>query len=77
MENKLTKLQDLLNLTNKIFKSDISWEAKFDLIFSDNISRAVFDLISLDYYDPDTTYEEDVSAFVHAFRDYVKPLLTE
>ena len=39
----------------------------YDMIFSEHISRKI--LIDLDYYDPDTSYEEDVTAFVNAFND--------
>lgn len=40
-------------------------------IFSDKISVKINSLIRLDYYDPDTTYEEDVCAYIAALNDYV------
>ena len=50
-----------------IRNSDASWETKYNLIFSNEISRAIQDTgIEFDYCDPDTTYEEDVRAFVDA-----------
>lgn len=47
------------------------WEVAYDLVFSDTISRQVHSTLramnqSLDYYDPDTSYEEDVRAFADA-----------
>lgn len=67
-------LRDLMSLYSKaleIYNSGLSWEAKYDLIFSKEISGR----ISLKYYDPDTSYEEDVTAFMKAFAEYVgKPL---
>lgn len=47
------------------------WESAYDLVFSDAISKRVYAELremnqSLDYYDPDTTYEEDVQAFADA-----------
>ena len=67
--NYLLELHD--NAT-QIVNSDLSWEAKYDLIFSPNLSRKVFDIASgMSYYDPDTTYEEDVMAFYNAFTEYV------
>lgn len=68
MSNKnIKKLIKISNKINNIFNSDISWEEKYDMIFSDKISVKVFKIINLDYYDPDTTYQEDVTAFVNAF----------
>lgn len=48
--------------------NELEWEDKYDLIFSDNISKKVFEICSMDYYDPDTSYEEDVMAFVNALK---------
>ena len=47
----------------------VSWKTKYDLIFSEDLSRAVFKLVRLDYCDPDTSYEDDVRAFVSALED--------
>lgn len=70
------KLEEILQVCEQIQDSNLDDEQKYDLIFSENVSRQVFSLCremgkSLDYYDPDTTYEEDVRAFVHALQDYV------
>ena len=59
------------DIYNHIF---LTWEEKYDLIFSEDISRKVFDLIHLDYYVPDTDYEE-VKAFMDAFNERIKELL--
>jgi hypothetical protein len=67
--NLLEKLTSLYDQTIEIFESDLPWDTKYDLIFSENISVEVFNLIKLDYYDPDTSYEEDVTAFVRYFKD--------
>lgn len=69
MTNILNKLQDLYSQAIEIFESDMLWETKYDLIFSENLSGEVFRLIRMDYYDPDTSYEEDVTAFIQAFKD--------
>lgn len=63
----LTKLRNLHAQAREVFDSNLSWETKYSLIFSKHISCQVFDLISLDYYDPDTSYQEDVMAFMNAF----------
>jgi hypothetical protein len=60
---------------NRIFNSEASWETKYELIFSDAISEKVFRELRLDYYDPDTTYEEDVTAFMNAFNQKMEDIL--
>lgn len=72
--NLVYELQEILSLSKKIIDSELGWEEKYDLIFSESISKAVFRLIDLDYYDPDTSYEEDVLAFVQALKDKVQDL---
>lgn len=62
-------LINLYNKTIEIFESALPWEVKYDEVFSDNISHQVFKLVDLDYYDPDSSYQEDVTAFVEAFKD--------
>lgn len=69
MKKKLLKLH---RKANEIYNNDrFSWEKKFDKIFSDKISVKINSLIRLDYYDPDTTYEDDVCAYITALNDYV------
>jgi len=62
-----TELQQVYKDAKEIFESSISWKAKYDLIFSDNISKKV----SFDWYDPDTSYEEDVTSFMKGFDSYM------
>lgn len=50
----------------RICDTDASWETKYDLIFSEALAKRMSALVRLDYYDPDTTYEEDVRAFCRA-----------
>jgi len=65
------ELQTIFNRATKITLSDMSWEEKYDHIFSDEISNRVLQLTDFDYYDPDTSYEDDVWAFMNAFRDKI------
>jgi len=67
-----TEIRNLYQETIRILNSDDSWEDKYDQIFSQRISRRVRELINLDYCDPDTSYEEDVTAFVSAFKQYME-----
>jgi len=62
--------QELITLNNVchgILESNLSWEEKYKLIFSKEISRTV----QLNYYDPDISYENDVCAWVEAFDEFI------
>ena len=66
------ELQRIYFKAEIIVESDMSWEEKYDLIFSSEISQKVCKLArGFDYYDPDTTYEEDVMAFFNSFKEYL------
>lgn len=67
------KLLDMYSLTTyieNVAKSDVSPRLKYDLIFTNNVSSKVHEMVDLrgtyGYYDPSTTYEEDVAAFASA-----------
>jgi hypothetical protein len=63
------KLTKLFYKAEKIVNSDvISWSEKYDLFFP-GISRKVSSIICIDYYDPDTSYEDDVLAYFSAFKE--------
>ena len=50
-----------------ICNSEATWETKYDLIFSKEVQEGLSGSgIHVIYCDPDTTYEEDVRAFVKA-----------
>ena len=61
------ELHLIYNEARKIFDSNLSWEAKFDLIFSENVSRKV----ELDWVNPDSSCEADVTAFMDEFDRYM------
>lgn len=57
----------------EMFVSTADWEIKYDRIF-DYGAQHVWPLIKalclkLEYYDPDTSYQEDVTAYVQALRE--------
>ena len=66
---------EIIRLNDKIQgilkRKNLTWEQKFNIIFSEGISKRVFEIINLDYYNPDTSYEEDVKAFVEALDKWV------
>ena len=55
--------------------NNVSWEAKYDFVFSGIMSKTVFKIApNFDYYDPDTSYEEDTTAFVSALEKYINEI---
>jgi len=73
MSKTKEKLLKINKKANDIINDEfLTWEEKYDRIFSDKISKKVFELIRLDYWDPDTSYEEDVQAFMSAFNERLK-----
>ena len=47
------------------------WKGLYDLVFSKEISSRIYELYPDFYYtDPDTTYYEDVTAYISSFGDY-------
>jgi hypothetical protein len=72
-QSPLNALLALIRAIETVFEGDLSWETKFDQIF-DCYSERLRPLLNemglrLEYYDPDTTYEEDVTALVTALRE--------
>jgi len=67
--NSIAFILHIYHKAKKIHEAeDLDEREKYDLIFSEEISAKV----SFDYYDPDTSYEEDVSAFMSGFKEYVE-----
>jgi hypothetical protein len=76
-ENKaLGELRQLVTELKEVLDDDeIGWQETFHLVFGTHQKRVKGLLleagIRLDYYDPDTTYEEDARAYVTALDDLV------
>ena len=56
-----------------------AWKVAYEQVFCDAVSsriRTLFDTLHrrFDYYDPDTTYQEDVRAYANALHDRVEEL---
>lgn len=69
--DKMDKIGRYLVLADQVFQiaaSAASAETKYDLIFSEDLSRALGLIFRLEYADPDGSYEEDVAAYVAALR---------
>lgn len=55
------------------------WETTYSLVFNKNMSGKIKDCfnelnVDLDYYDPDTTYKEDVLAYYNAVKEQIETL---
>jgi len=62
---------------SKIY-DDNAWEKLYHKVFSDEISLAICKKFpNFDWYDPDTSYYEDVDAFIEAFKNYAKNISNE
>ena len=54
--------------------NDLNYEDKYAIIFSPKFSQLFYNIleelnIKFEYYDPDSTYDEDVLAFSNALKD--------
>lgn len=59
----------------RISNSGANWNTKYDLIFSEDVTARIHTLgFYPDYYDPDTSYEEDVKAFISALEEKVREI---
>jgi adenosine deaminase len=75
MFEKAKKFIRLADAAKAVCDSDADWETKYDLIFSEEISVAVRATgVSFDPCDPDTSYQEDVLAYVEALVDKANEL---
>lgn len=75
-----TTTQNLVAAAQKEQASDQEWELVYDAVFSESISDRVRELIKiigmrLDYYDPDSSYEEDVMEYASALNSFVSRLV--
>lgn len=78
----MERFQKFVNLADKavmICDSSMSWKTKYEIIFSPEISQAIYETnVNFDYYDPDMDYQDDVVAFVSAVKekaDELRPCL--
>jgi hypothetical protein len=59
------ELKDIHKKAKKIVSSNLTWEEKYNIIFSEEISYKT----DFDWVDPDMDYEDDVMAYMNAFDD--------
>lgn len=76
----LKKLQETIDRAyDKVVESECSeeaWKALYHFVFSDRVSHKIYEILpSFEWYNPDTTYQEDVCAFINAFRREMDELI--
>jgi hypothetical protein len=65
--DELQAISDLIDEAKRIVASTADWEVKYRLVFGLHISMQIRDAgFEFTYYDPDTSYEEDVEAYMCA-----------
>lgn len=75
ISDKIYLLRRLRDQALDVIQLNAPWEEKYNMIFSKDISKRVHRIDpGFDYYDPDTTYEEDACAFVRALGDRIAEL---
>jgi len=63
-------MESLLFKLNKVIEDDADWEDKYDKCWG--IKDKMFEYTHFSWYDPDTSYEEDVLAFYQAAKDHIE-----
>jgi hypothetical protein len=66
--SKYLEIKSIYERAQRIVASDLEWDKKYDMIFSEEVSRKV----SFDWNDPDCGYEDDVRAFMEGFDRYMR-----
>ncbi len=60
-------LNEIYQEAKQIYESRLSWGEKYHLIFSERISKQT----SFSWCDPDTSYKDDVTAYMDGFDYYM------
>lgn len=69
MMDKISRYLRLADDAFQIADADVSAKTKYELIFDGGLCRTLGQIFSLDYVDPDTSYEEDVQAYISALHE--------
>lgn len=77
-----SEYEELQNFYEKLSKweeeavlEELSWEDLYDIVFSKKVSKRIYKILpNFTWYDPDTTYQEDVVAFITQFKEYFKTI---
>lgn len=59
--------KDIYNIAKRIMNADIPWKEKYKRIFSEDVSYK----LTFYWYDPDTSYEDDLRYYMNGLDDYM------
>ena len=62
------ELKELHKRAKRIIESDLEWEIKYNMIFSEDMSQKV----DFDWFDPDMDYEDDVRVWMNGFDEHMR-----
>lgn len=62
------ELKELHKRAKRIIESDLEWDIKYNMIFSEDMSQKV----DFDWFDPDMDYEDDVRAWMNGFDEHMR-----
>lgn len=73
-----SEYEELQNFYEKLTKweeeavlGELSWEDLYDIVFSKKVCKRICEILpNFNWCDPDTTYQEDVVAFISQFKEY-------
>ncbi len=68
---KLVEFIRLAEYAIQVAESKADWEVKYNVIFSEDVSKRLLELSDFDWCDPDGSYEADVTAFIEALGDHL------
>ena len=81
MIDKIKEIVAKIKEVETIFNSTASWEIKYDAIFAMKVHHLIREYgFTFDWYDPDTSYEEDVTSYFRSleqFKDNLGDLVVE
>ena len=74
LKARLDFLDDLIEEAYMVYNSEVSWERKYRLVFSEAVSGQITKALSslnlvLVWCDPDTSYQDDVTAYIDALEE--------
>ena len=69
MLDKQKKIIELRTIVQAVIACDADWETKYDVIFEAYRDSHRDSGVSIEWSDPDTSYEEDVRAFADALEE--------
>lgn len=82
-ENPAVRLLKILAKdVDDVFKSDLSWDMKYNIIFSESLFAKIEDTIKnididFNYQLPDLNYKDDVTAFNKALNEFIENKIKE